>query len=90
MKKPYISPEAQLYSLKFEENIAVSGGSSSVGDDSVAGSMIILFSHAVSPCRGYYTGSTACPNTKGNNATFFEYFQDMQASGAPIGCLQLL
>lgn len=86
MKKPYIPPKFNMYALNFDENI--SNSSSGNTGDSVEGIMIILFSHDTSPCRKFYTGSQAAVNTKGDNATFWEYFSDLQAQGAPVACLQ--
>ncbi len=90
MKKKYIKPESFLYSVAFNENIAASdGGSDSVGDDSVAGSMIILFSQSVTPCRDYYTKSDK-KVTVPNGSSFVQYFLEMQSLGAPVGCLFLV
>ncbi len=86
MKKSYIPPKSNMYVLKLDENIASSGSSSNSGD-TVEGLMIIMFSHDVSPCRTYYTGSQAAVNTVGPSGTFMDYFFDMQNQGAPIGCL---
>ncbi len=89
MKKEYIKPQSILYSVEFNENIATSGGSDSVGDDSVAGSMVILFSQSVSPCREYYTKSDK-KVTVPDGSSFVQYFLEMQGLGAPVGCLFLV
>lgn len=90
MKKSYIPPKSNIYVLKYDENIATSGGGSDdTGGDRLEGVMIILFSHEVSPCRTYYTGSQAAVNTVGPTASFMEYFSDMQTQNAPIGCLKI-
>ncbi len=88
MKKKYVRPESLLYSVAFDENIASSGGDT-VGDDSIAGSMVILFSHDVTPCRTYYTKSDKLV-TVPENSSFVQYFLEMQSLGAPVGCLQLI
>lgn len=88
MKKSYIPPKSNLYVLRLEENIASSVGDQTGGGDTLEGLMIILFSHDISPCRKFYTGSQAAMNTKGDNATFWEYFSDLQSQGAPVACLQ--
>lgn len=86
MKKSYIPPKSNLYAIKFDENIASSIGGGDSGD-TLEGLLIIMFTSSVSPCRDYYTGSAASPNTVGPDGTFMEYFVDMQAQGAPIGCM---
>ncbi len=86
MKKSYIPPKSNMYVLKFDENIATSGDESG-GGDKMEGLMIIMFSHDISPCRTYYTGSQAAVNTVGPSGDFMDYFLDMQAQNAPIGCL---
>lgn len=88
MKKSYIPPKSNLYILRLDENIASSGGDTA-GEDRVEGIMIILFSHDISPCRTYYTGSQAAVNSVGATGSFMEYFLDMQNQGAPIGCLSV-
>ena len=87
MKKSYIPPKSNIYVLKLEENIASSEGDQTGGGDSMEGLMIIMFSHDVSPCRTYYTGSQAAVNTVGPTGSFMDYFLDMQKQNAPIGCL---
>lgn len=89
MKKSYISPKSNIYVLKFEENIAFSGGDQTSGGDVLEGLMIITFSHDVSPCRTYYTGSQAAVNSVGPTGSFMDYFLDMQKQDAPIGCLDI-
>ncbi len=86
MKKSYIPPKSNIYILKYDENIATSG---STGGDTLEGVMVILFSHDISPCRTYYTGSQASVNTVGPTGDFMEYFSDMQNQNAPIGCLKM-
>lgn len=88
MKKRYIPPKSNMFTLQFEENIASSGGSTSPGGDELSGMMVILFSHDISPCRTYYTGSQTAVNTVGPTGDFLQYFMDMQNQGAPIGCLK--
>ncbi len=89
MKKRYIPPKSNIFILKLEENIASSGGDSTGGGgDELAGMMVILFSHDISPCRTYYTGSQTAVNTVGPTGDFLQYFMDMQTQGAPIGCLK--
>lgn len=87
MKKSYIPPKSNLYVLRIEENIASSAGDQAGGGDTMEGLMIIMFSHDVSPCRTYYTGSQAAVNSVGPTGSFMDYFLDMQNQGAPIGCL---
>ncbi len=90
MKKRYVPPKSNMHILKYDENIASSGGGSGdVGGDRLEGVMVILFSHDISPCRTYYTGSQAAVNTVGPTGEFMEYFNDMQSQNAPIGCLNL-
>lgn len=87
MKKSYVPPKSNMYILRYDENIASSGGGSDAGGDKLEGVMVILFSHDISPCRTYYTGSQAAVNTIGPTGGFMDYFFDMQNQGAPIGCL---
>lgn len=86
MRKSYIPPKSNLYVLRLEENIASSAGDQT-GGDTMEGLMIIMFSHDISPCRTYYTGSLAAVNSVGPTGNFMDYFLDMQKQDAPIGCL---
>ena len=85
MKNKYIPPKSYLYEMSFQENIA---DSQAGGGDQLTGTFTILFSQAISPCRDYFTD--AVRNPLGNNATFIEYFMEMQKLGAPAGCLSLI
>lgn len=90
MKKEYIKPQSCLHSVKFDENIASSQGDD-IGGDMVSGSMTILFTHAQTPCRDWYTkGVGVAKNSVGEVGSFVEYFNDMQLVNAPIACLQLI
>ncbi|MBE6771505.1 MAG: hypothetical protein E7547_05095 [Ruminococcaceae bacterium] len=79
MKKTYIVPQSRLFCLKMKENIADSYGQV---DDSTSGTFVISFTHAVDPCRTYYSGMTTAINTKGDEAPFNDYFHELEAIGA--------
>ena len=79
MKKQYIQPESRLFVINLEENIASSG---SIGNDEVSGNSIIKFTHGGNGCRDYYTGYQDAPNTKGPNASFGEYYEELELLAA--------
>lgn len=82
MKKPYIVPESRLFAINLKENIADSIFNNN-GDDSIAATAFIMFTHGVDPCRGYYTGSLSAPvspNIAGST-NFMDYYNDLRSTG---------
>lgn len=88
MKKTYVAPESKLYALKLNENIA---DSVEQGEDEVTGMFIISFKQDENPCRGLYTGVDGAKNTLGMEATFSQYYAQLQSYGKAElwGCLRL-
>ena len=78
MKKSYVTPEAKLYALKLNENIA---DSVEQGDDEVSGMFVISFTEDTSPCRGLYSGVEEMENTLGMEASFAAYYAQLQSYG---------
>ena len=78
MKKTYVVPESKLFALKLSENIA---DSVTQGDDEVSGLFIISFTQGETPCRGLYTGVPGAICDLGMEATFSQYYAQLQSYG---------
>lgn len=79
MKKTYVRPQSKLFSLKMKENIADSFGQD---EDLTSGIFVITFTQTIEPCRKLYSGLENAINTLGDNASFMEYFAQLQSIGA--------
>lgn len=88
MKKTYVAPESKLFVLKLDENIA---DSVSQGEDEISGLFIISFTQNDNPCRGLYTNTPGAICSLGFEATFAEYYAQLQSYGMSElwGCLSL-
>ncbi len=88
MKKTYVAPESKLFVLKLSENIA---DSITQGDDLISGLFVITFTQNETPCRGLYSGIPGAICDLGMEATFAQYYAQLQSYGMGElwGCLSI-